>query len=488
MNRHLIVLIASSILAPIAHAHPKPAESLREYVAKNARRHAAGLYLLNRKVGWIVIESRLGTHDGKEVALSTSEMELTFRSDRESNHVRRKSLTVHSLDDGSIVYASEKTEEDKAVVEFVAVRDGNRMKVTEKSNNRENVRRVSIPKETLEISRRLDAWLSAIPAKGAKFETWTTSWDKEAVDVKEVVTFKDKRSIVWGGVPAVVYHVSINANGAELESEILADGTPLKAKIGGLIEIRAETEEIAKKIDANARVDMMAISSIKPSGPSLGRASRVTSMTLEVTGAGEFDFPSSHRQKATRNGSALTLVLRRDFRIEKPAPLAKDEREKFLAATPTVQCTDPAIQALAKKIVGDEKDKLKKADVLRRWVYRNIRKTMAANATTALAVIDQKAGDCTEHSLIFVALARAAGVPAREVTGVAYVEQDEPIFGWHAWAEIHDGHQWVSVDPTWNQLYVDATHVVFANNIDDMTWLNVLGKAKFKIVSFDNKK
>src|SRR5205807_1297290 len=80
----------------------------------------------------------------------------------------------------------------------------------------------------------------------------------------------------------------------------------------------------------------------------------------------------------------------------------------------------------------------------------------------ARPVLENKAGDCTEHTLLFVALARAAGLPAREVGGVAYVGGDEPAFGWHAWAEVHDGSQWVAVDPTWGQVFVDATHIKFS--------------------------
>jgi len=112
---------------------------------------------------------------------------------------------------------------------------------------------------------------------------------------------------------------------------------------------------------------------------------------------------------------------------------------------------------------------------------------MAANASTTLEVLDNMAGDCTEHTLLFVSLARAAGLPAREVGGVAFVNVDDrPLFGWHAWAEVHDGEQWVTVDPTWDELYVDATHVKFSEG-DDMAWLNVLGHVKFKVVKFDKK-
>ena len=62
-----------------------------------------------------------------------------------------------------------------------------------------------------------------------------------------------------------------------------------------------------------------------------------------------------------------------------------------------------------------------------------------------------------------------------------------PIFGWHAWAEVHDGKQWVSVDPTWNELYVDATHIVFTHDTGDHAWLNVLGTVKFTVLEVKKK-
>src|SRR5262249_57226823 len=109
-------------------------------------------------------------------------------------------------------------------------------------------------------------------------------------------------------------------------------------------------------------------------------------------------------------------------------------------------------------------------------VYRSLNKSYSSNADPARAVLDRKAGDCTEHPLLMVALARAAGLPAREVGGVAFVRAHKPLFGWHAWAEVHDGKQWVSVDPTWDQVYVDGTHIKMSEGSDDMAWANVAGE------------
>ena len=110
---------------------------------------------------------------------------------------------------------------------------------------------------------------------------------------------------------------------------------------------------------------------------------------------------------------------------------------------------------------------------------------MAKNSDNALDVLDKKAGDCTEHTLLFVTLARAIGIPAREVGGIAYMAGEKsPKMGWHAWAEFHDGKQWITADPTWNQILVDGTHIKFSEGSTDLKWLNILGGLTLKVIDF----
>jgi transglutaminase-like putative cysteine protease len=182
------------------------------------------------------------------------------------------------------------------------------------------------------------------------------------------------------------------------------------------------------------------------------------------------------------------LELKRDFRVEKASPLTAEQIKRFTRTTPRLQCDQKPVADLAWTIVGKETDPLKKARLIERWVYKELKKSYSDNADTALEILDHKAGDCTEHSLLFVALARAVGVPAREVGGLAFVKGDKPMFGWHAWAEVHDGHQWVSIDPTWNEVYVDATHIKLSEGPRDLGWANVAGKLKIKVLSVKMRK
>ena len=67
-------------------------------------------------------------------------------------------------------------------------------------------------------------------------------------------------------------------------------------------------------------------------------------------------------------------------------------------------------------------------------------------------------GDCNDVATLYVALARSAGLPARTVAGLIYLNGR---FYYHAWPEVYLG-DWVAVDPTFDQYPADATHLRFA--------------------------
>ncbi len=466
---------------------PKGVEknSLKAYILKTQGRQAYGIYIKEQKIGWMISETKLTQLDGKEVAISSEDMFAKVNRDGDELILESKSATWYSLEGGGVLRIEDRSKQNKSETLRTGVRKGKDFVISTKMNGRTTERTVAPPKKNLVLMRKLDDWLESTPKKGEKFEAWSTSLEDEEIDSKEVYTFLAKNKVVWGGVPTDIYHVNILAKGAKTEADIKSDGTPIRGKIGGFLEVRAELEATAKKLDGKS-IDLMALSSIEVD-KNLGSARRVTSLTMEVTGLGDYTLPASHRQKVQQEKGTTVLELKQDFRTGKTEPLSEKERARYLKATPTVQSDEAKVKKLAEKVVGDEKDPLKVARKIKSWVHRKLHKTMAANASTTLEVLDNMAGDCTEHTLLFVSLARAAGLPAREVGGVAFVNVDDrPLFGWHAWAEVHDGEQWVTVDPTWDELYVDATHVKFSEG-DDMAWLNVLGHVKFKVVKFDKK-
>ena len=98
-----------------------------------------------------------------------------------------------------------------------------------------------------------------------------------------------------------------------------------------------------------------------------------------------------------------------------------------LEATLAVEANAPAIRALAAKLVKGQPDAWAAARAINAWVYKSVEKNYGASSDRATDVLASLTGDCTEHSLLAVALLRAAGIPARRVDGLLYLRQEDGV-------------------------------------------------------------
>ena len=159
--------------------------------------------------------------------------------------------------------------------------------------------------------------------------------------------------------------------------------------------------------------------------------------------------------------SGDTLVIRR----QTPAALAARYRlpardsslARWLATAPLIQSDDPRLQAQARLIIGREQDPARAARRLAEWVRAHVERRSTAAVPSAVQVLETRVGDCNEHAVLFVALARAAGLPARTVAGLVPVGGR---FYYHAWAEVYLG-DWVAVDPMLDEFPAGAAHLRF---------------------------
>jgi transglutaminase-like putative cysteine protease len=129
----------------------------------------------------------------------------------------------------------------------------------------------------------------------------------------------------------------------------------------------------------------------------------------------------------------------------------------FLDAEPLLESNNPEIRALAIRLRGTETDPKVVAERINRWVYDSLQKEITVGVPSALATLRSRVGDCNEHTQLYVALARAAGIPARVAAGLAYLDGK---FYYHAWPEVWL-ERWVAVDPTFGQFPADASHLRF---------------------------
>ena len=204
-------------------------------------------------------------------------------------------------------------------------------------------------------------------------------------------------------------------------------------------------------------------------------------------------FVTDSRQRFEKRGDEVILIVQAPtFAEEESAqlPISADEKIlKFLEPTEFVQSKDEEIAQIVAGIVGAEKNAWKVAKRISRWVSGNIRATNDMPFATAKEVLSLKKGDCTEHAVLFAALARAAGIPTKVCLGLTYTNIG--AFLYHAWAEVYVG-KWVPIDPALGQIQVDATHLkMFAGAMTEaeqqthvLAMLSVIGRLSLDIKDY----
>lgn len=171
--------------------------------------------------------------------------------------------------------------------------------------------------------------------------------------------------------------------------------------------------------------------------------------------------------------------------------LQKDGLDVYLKPQKYWETLDPKILEKAKE--------LKSARAIYDYIvntltydYARIDKNLA-RAGAAGVLSEPSSAICTEFTDLFVALARAAGIPAREVDGFAYAKNTrlrplslvKDIL--HAWPEYYDKDKntWIAIDPTWGNTsgieyfeVFDFNHVAFVIKGHDSEYPSPAGSYK----------
>lgn len=171
----------------------------------------------------------------------------------------------------------------------------------------------------------------------------------------------------------------------------------------------------------------------------------------------EYVLETEEKQEIVAKGSAKIFLTPQGV----PLPLTIEERQLYTREQPFWEQTAE---------VKQKANELKNARAIYDWViktlsydYNRVEQGIKRLGTkVALNNVDRAA--CMEFSDLFIATARAAGIPAREIHGFAYTTNSrlQPLSlvsdVLHAWPEYYDEakQNWIPVDPTW----ADTTHGV----------------------------
>jgi transglutaminase-like putative cysteine protease len=207
----------------------------------------------------------------------------------------------------------------------------------------------------------------------------------------------------------------------------------------------------------------------------------VRRLRIRLEGA-DLSSPDVQGAGQTVDGNIIEL---RDAR-ELAAQTGDSDHLRRLAPETLIESDAPEIRAEAelavRGVVGDRD----RAERLARYVNGLLDKKPTVSIPSAREVLRTKVGDCNEHTALYVAMARALGIPARIAVGLVFIHG---AFYYHAWPEVYidEGSNrglWLPVDPTLNQFPADATHVRLARGGLDKqaTILPMIGHLKITVL------
>lgn len=159
-------------------------------------------------------------------------------------------------------------------------------------------------------------------------------------------------------------------------------------------------------------------------------------------------------------------------------PVGIDSKDApFLADSPLLGLNDAALNGLVARLnVNPDVGRWDLACQVNAFVFNLIRdKELDVGFATAPEVARNPRGDCTEHTVLAIALLRRLGVPARAAIGWAGLDAgSETSFGLHSWVEVKIGSRWIPIDPTFDQAPAGAFRIMTGaydlNSIDELAW------------------
>jgi hypothetical protein len=266
------------------------------------------------------------------------------------------------------------------------------------------------------------------------------------------ITVLEPEIVHWGGREERAFRLRSRFSGLATtawvneEGQLLKEETPL-----GWTLVREAPGSSLEAQSSDAAPEVLAASAIPAKGQ-IEYPEKLKRVRLRLN-----EFPplqkdvQGGRQEVDGNEVVITLETLPPSRTEE---LSEDQRQSLLDSDAFIQADNPQVSELAFQLTADLAP-LDAAQALSNWVHENIQKTPTLSIPNAVEVLENRTGDCNEHAVLYTALARAAGIPTRLCTGLAWTGGK---FYYHAWPEVWVGG-WLAVDPTFGQFPADPLHL-----------------------------
>ena len=140
-----------------------------------------------------------------------------------------------------------------------------------------------------------------------------------------------------------------------------------------------------------------------------------------------------------------------------------ERRQLPMNQTATFLTRHPTIVSVLERFQRREHD-IDNVSALIALIHELVEYKDIPNSQGVLETLDSGRGDCTEFADLFTTLARSIGIPTQTVFGIVYEQGEVPKMAFHAWNEIQINKKFLEIDPTWQQIPADGTHIKLSQN------------------------
>jgi len=185
---------------------------------------------------------------------------------------------------------------------------------------------------------------------------------------------------------------------------------------------------------------------------------KISSVAINGAPVGQSEYIHAEWDK-NNNSKKLTFnfdVESREIRftnLKSKGEVIPEDIKPFLAPSKFIP-TDGKIKEIAEQAAKNENTILGKARAIYDWVVMNTKRDPDVRGC-GVGIVEQTitklSGKCADLSSVYVSMARAVGVPSREVFGLRLGKKNDQDMtgGYHCWAEFFlPGTGWVPVDPS----------------------------------------
>ena len=447
------------VLSSVAHAGVAPTQSWYEF------------NFHGKKVGFLQMSDKTTHFQGQKAHHAYRRSVVTVR--RQSHVIRIEATTdAWSTPSGVPLKFIHRRVENQAERQIVGIKKGDKFVVTHVVGARKTSKTIDL-KEGVFLSSTLDFLFKSKLKKDFKHAGKViVEEDGELRDFALRVLEKTKEGqfIVENKVADIVSKEWISSTGVTLRTKVERLGAEF---------IRTDREQALKLEETE---DIFTAARLVTHA-ALPIGDRIAQLTVRLSGKSgkKPRVPKDRRQrirKTTKNSVEIRISTSALPLRPSKLPIKTKRMRVYLAETPYESLKDPRLIAQARKLMGGQRNAWTVAKSINRFVHKHIQNKSLAHAfSTASEALAAREGDCTEHAVLFSALAKIVGIPTKLVTGLVYVGGPEGVFGYHQWVEVWLGDRWVAMDPTFGQEVADPTHIKFTEGLSDAEGLRKAGVA-----------